>query len=245
VEKWKAERSKETGFTEVDNELKTLKHMLNKSIEWRMASENPARSLKLFRKTQKRERFLSHGEMGQLLTNLPFHQRPLIQFALLTGLRRANLLNLRWEQVDLDNGNLLIPAEETKSKRDLKLPLAPEAEELWRNQTRHPESDFVFCKANGEPYKYIYKGFREAIKKAGIKDCTLHTLRHTMGSHLVMAGVDLATVKELLGHRDIQTPMRYAHLAQDQKRQAIRKLGTVFTKPQEGGKGLRIASVTP
>jgi integrase len=249
VERWKAERSKETGFTEVDNELKTLKHMFNKAIEWRMTGENPARTVKLYRKTTKRERFLSHDEMGLLLNNLPYHQRPLIQFALLTGLRRANLLNLRWEQVDLDNGNLFIAAEETKGKRDLKLPLAPEAVELLRNQTRHPESDFVFCKGNGEPYKYIYGGFREAIKKAGIKDCTLHTLRHTVGSHLVMAGVDLATVKELLGHRDIQTTMRYAHLAQDHKRQAIRKLGTVFTniftKSQEEEKGLRLASVTP
>jgi integrase len=138
VEKWKADRSKETGFTEVDNELKTLKHMFNKAIEWRMTSENPARTVKLFRKTKKRERFLSHEEMGLLLNNLPYHQRPLIQFALLTGLRRANLLNLRWEQVDLDNGNLFIPAEETKGKRDLKLPLAPEAVELLRNQARHP-----------------------------------------------------------------------------------------------------------
>lgn len=70
-----------------------------------------------------------------------------------------------------------------------------------------------------------------------------------MGSHLVMAGVDLATVKELLGHRDIQTTMRYAHLANDHKREAIRKLGgiftNIFTKPQDKKEGAKEIALTP
>jgi integrase len=117
---------------------------------------------------------------------------------------------------------------------------------------RHPDSCYVFCKTDGKPYKDIYSGFRLAVKRAGIEECTIHTLRHTVGSHLVMNGVDLATVKELLGHRDIQTTLRYAHLAQDHKREAIAKVAKLVvmdtymdTKPQEEEKGLRLASVTP
>lgn len=252
VERWKGERSKETGFTEVDRELATLKHMFTKAIEWRMTDENPARTVKQFRKTKKRDRFLTQEEISRLFECLPEHQRPLIQFALLTGLRRANLLNLKWSQVDLMHGLLTIPSEEAKGGRDLKLPLAPEAVELLRNHSRHSESEFIFCKANGEPYKYIYGGFREALKRAGIEDCTIHTLRHTVGSHLVMAGGDIATVKELLGHRNIQTTLRYAHLAQDHKRKAIARLGKLVmndtyndTKPTEKEKGKRLTSVTP
>jgi thioredoxin reductase len=127
-----------------------------------------------------------------------------------------------------------------------------EAVELLRSLPRHLTSDYVFFKENGEPYKYIYAGFREAIKRAGIEDCTPHILRHTVGSRLVMAGVDLTTVKELLGHQDIQTTMRYAHLAQDHKRAAIGKIGKLVTmdtnmdtKDQAKEKGLRPKSATP
>jgi integrase len=230
VEKWKAERIK----------------------EWGMMTENPARTVKPFRKTRKRERFLTEEEIKRLLAHLPDHQRPLIQLALLTGLRRSNLLNLKWEQVNLHQGLLIIPAQEAKGGRDLKLPLAPEAVELLKSIPRHPSSNYVFCKGDGKPYKDIYSGFRLALKRAGIEECTIHTLRHTVGSHLVMNGVDLATVKELLGHQDIQTTLRYAHLAQDHKREAIAKVGKLVamdtymdTKPQEEEKGLRLASVTP
>jgi integrase len=252
VERWKVERSKRTGFTEIDRELATLKHMFTKGIEWRMTTENPARMVKLFRKTRKRERFLTQDEIARLLVELPDHQRPMIQLALLTGLRRGNLLNLRWGQMDLNHGYLHISAQEAKGGHNLKLPLSPEAVELLQDLPRHPTSEYVFCKENGAPYKYIYAGFKEAIKRAGIEDCTPHTLRHTVGSHLVMAGVDLATVKELLGHQDIQTTLRYAHLAQDHKREAIGKIGKLVavdtymdTKDPAKEKGLRLKAVTP
>jgi integrase len=252
VEKWKAERIKETGYTELDRELACLKHMFTKAIEWKMITENPARTVKPFRKTRRRERFLTQDEISRLLSHLPDHQRPLIQLALLTGLRRSNLLNLKWEQVNLHQGLLTIPAQEAKGGRDLKLPLAPQAVELLNIVPRHPDNCYVFCKPDGKPYKDIYSGFRLAVKRAGIEGCTIHTLRHTVGSHLVMNGVDLATVKELLGHRDIQTTLRYAHLAQDHKREAIAKVGKLVvmdtymdTKRQEEEKGLRLTSVTP
>jgi integrase len=228
VEIWKGKRSKETGFTEVDRELATLKHMFTKAIEWHLTSENPARLVTLFRKTRKRDRFLSQEEISRLLAEIPDHQRSMIHFGLHTGLRLGNLLNLRWDQVkiiDLQHSYLSISAEEAKGGHDLILPLSQEAVELLQGLPRHPTSEYVFFKENGEPYRYIYAGFREAIKRAGIEDCTPHTLRHTLGSHLVMQGVDLPTVRDLLGHQDIQTTMRYAHLAQDHKREAIAKIG--------------------
>ena len=249
VEKWKAERSKETGFTEVDRELACLKHMFNKAIEWGLMKENPAKTVKLFRKTRQRDRFLSHEEIARFFVHLPAHQQAMMQFALLTGLRKANVLNLRWSQVDLSHACLHIPADEAKGGIDLRLPLSSEATELLAGLPHHPESDYVFCKDDGRPYRDIYSGFRLAVKKAGLQEVTIHTLRHTVGSHLVMHGVDLATVKDLLGHRDIRTTLRYAHLAQDHKRQAIGKLGKMLTNmltiPSEKEKGLRLVTATP
>jgi len=249
VERWKGERSKETGFTEVDRELACLKHMFTKAIEWGLIKENPARTVKLFRKTRQRDRFLSHEEMVRFLANVPAHQQAMMQFALLTGLRKSNVLNLKWSQVDLRHACLHIPADEAKGGRDLRLPLAKEAVQLLAALPRHPGSDYVFCKEDGCPYRDIYSGFRLAVKKAGLQDVTIHTLRHTVGSHLVMNGVDLATVKDLLGHRDIRTTLRYAHLAQDHKRQAIGKIGSIFTniftKPAEKEKESQLKAVTP
>ncbi|MCL6622026.1 MAG: site-specific integrase [Syntrophobacterales bacterium] len=249
VERWKAERSKETGFTEVDRELACLKHMFTKAMEWGLMKGNPAKPVKLFRKTRQRNRFLSHEEIARFLAHLPAHQRAMMEFALLTGLRKANVLNLKWSQIDLAHASLHIPAEEAKGGRDLRLPLAAEAVQLLAGLPRHPESEYVFCKEDGRPYRDIYSGFRLAVKKAGLLDVTIHTLRHTVGSHLVMNGVDLATVKDLLGHRDIRTTLRYAHLAQDHKRKAIGKYGSlftnIFTKPAAEEKGSRPMAVTP
>lgn len=92
------------------------------------------------------------------------------------------MLNLEWGQIDLDHAFLIISAQEIKGGRDLKLPLAPEAVKLLEELTRHTESDYVFCKASGQPYRDIYSGFRSAFKWAGIKDCTLHTVKHTVAA---------------------------------------------------------------
>lgn len=230
VDKWKVERSKQTGYTEVDRELACLKHMFKMaSKEWKIMTENPAESVKLFKKTRKKKRFLSEEEISCLLAHLPEHQKPIIQFDLLTGLRKSNLLNLKWSQVDLTHGYFSIPAQEAKDGDDHEFPLSIEAIELLKSIPRLPESEFVFCKEDGKPYKDIYNGFKSALKRASIKDCTPHTLRHTMGSHLSMKGVDLVTLKDLMGHKDIQSTMRYAHVSPDHKREAISRMGKVVT----------------
>jgi integrase len=82
----------------------------------------------------------------------------------------------------------------------------------------------VFCTYKGTPYRSFRTAFERAVRKAGIVDFTFHDLRHTFASRLVMAGVDLPTVKELLGHKSITMTLRYTHLSSGHKQQAVEKL---------------------
>jgi integrase len=88
------------------------------------------------------------------------------------------------------------------------------------------KSEYVFAKRDGSPYKDIRKPFEKALREARVGRIRFHDLRHTFASQLVMKGVDLMTVKELLGHKTIQMTMRYAHLSQDHKKKAVERLSS-------------------
>ena len=90
---------------------------------------------------------------------------------------------------------------------------------------KHPKSPYIFCHKNGERVKDIRKSFWTALRKSGIKDFRFHDLRHAAASQLVMAGVDLNTVREILGHNTIEMTLRYAHLSPNHKKRAVDVLG--------------------
>lgn len=90
---------------------------------------------------------------------------------------------------------------------------------------KHPDSQYIFCNNEGQPYGDIRKSFLTAIKKSGIVSFRFHDLRHTFASQLVMSGVDLNTVRELLGHKSLEMTLRYSHLSPDHKKRAVDILG--------------------
>jgi integrase len=90
---------------------------------------------------------------------------------------------------------------------------------------KHPKSPYVFCGEDGLPYNYR-KSFETALKNSGILNFLFHDLRHTFASHLVMSGVDLNTVRELLGHKSLEMTLRYSHLSPDHKRRAVELLNS-------------------
>jgi len=98
---------------------------------------------------------------------------------------------------------------------------------------RYPDGPYVFCDKNGQSYRNIRKSFFTAMRKAGIIGFRFHDLRHTFASHLVMSGVDLNTVRELLGHKSLEMTLRYSHLSPDHKRSAVdilnRQMDTIWT----------------
>jgi integrase len=101
--------------------------------------------------------------------------------------------------------------------------------ETLKNVKKDSASDYVFANGDGNPYRDIKTGWWNAIRKAGLQGLRFHDLRHTFASRLVMAGVDLVTVKELMGHKDIKMTMRYSHPTPEHKKAAVEILDEVTT----------------
>jgi integrase len=155
------------------------------------------------------------------------HLSPLVRLALNTGLRRGELFGLCWRDVDLPRAVLTVRGSGTKSGHTRYIPLntrAVEVLEQWRGNAKAAADAPVFVGEDGEPLVDVKKGWLAVVKAAKLEDFRFHDLRHSFASKLVMAGVDLNTVRELLGHADLKMTLRYAHLAPEAKAAAVAKL---------------------
>jgi site-specific recombinase XerD len=184
-------------------------------IQNRKVTTNPARLIRQRRENNAKIRFLSAEEETQLraaiLEKCP-HHLPELELALNTGLRLSEQYSLTWDYVDFERRSATVRVSKNGETRHVPLNDPALAALLTARQYSNGE-DAVFCNRSGEPLQTPRKWFEAAIKDAEIKDFTWHCLRHTFASRAVMAGVDLTTVKELLGHKTILMTLRYAHLA--------------------------------
>jgi integrase len=156
----------------------------------------------------------------------PDRLRPMVILSLNTGLRRGELFSLTWGDIDLANADLAIHGFKAKSGRTRHIPLNDEA--IWAlREWRDRDSDatdIIFPGKTDDRLNNVRRSWGSALSVAGIKRFRWHDLRHTFASRLVMAGVDLNTVRELLGHSDFKTTLRYAHLAPAHKAAAVATL---------------------
>ena len=179
---------------------------------------NGKRYRKKFREESGRLRFLDNEEVNRLLKNTPEQIRPIIIIALYTGLRRGELFNLEWKDIDLKRKVLNVI--KSKSGKVREIPMNEFAYNTFLKLKTADNCGKIFNTVN------FRKLFAQAVKGAKLNDVIMYTTRHTFASQLVMAGVDLVTVKELLGHSKIEMTMKYAHLSQNHKRQAVEQLAS-------------------
>lgn len=142
---------------------------------------------------------------------------PIVVIALNTGMRKGEILSLEWRMIDLKNGSIRL--ENTKNGDKRNVPLNNTVMEVLRSLPRAINDGKLFANT-----LHKWGAFDLAVRKAGIKDFHFHDLRHTFASWLVMAGANLTTIKELLGHRSITMTLRYAHLSKDHRAAAVRLL---------------------
>lgn len=221
----------------------TLKHMMTKAVEWELVEEEALKKIRRVKQLEEnngRLRFLTHEECQRLTKCCNILLRPIVVTALNTGLRKDNILSLEWDKnVDLNHGFIFVT--QTKNGKRLEIPLNQTMRDiltdLYRGTKERPrrvDIPFVFYDpSTGKRYQDVKRSFATACRKAEIKDFTFHDLRHTFASHLVMAGVDLATVSKLLGHKDIKMTLRYAHLAPSHMLNAVNMLDIALSQKPE------------
>lgn len=153
------------------------------------------------------------------------HVKPMVLLSLNTGIRRGELLALEWKNIDFSTATLSVRGDTTKSSLTRYVPLNSEALQTvkeWRKQ--NPGEGLLFSNKNDMRFSNLRRAWHAILKQAGIENFRWHDMRHHFASRLVMASVDLNTVRELLGHSDIKMTLRYAHLAPEHKAQAVQKL---------------------
>ncbi len=225
----------------VNRELSLLKHLLNKAVEWGRVRENPAKKVKPLKGEVKRVRYLMPDEIQTLLSNCTEHLKPIVTVAVHTGMRAGELLGLQWSQVNYEQG--IITLQDTKNHERRDIPMSETVRSTLKGLKR--EGPFVFCDEQGKRFGRIQTSFRTALRKSGIEDFRFHDLRHCFASTLVMAGEDLNTVRELLGHKDLTMTLRYAHLSPDHKTRAINVLDRVMSqKPPQSEIPQKAVSLT-
>jgi site-specific recombinase XerD len=228
LEAYKAHR-REQGVkpSTINRELNTIKAMFNKAVAWNALAQNPAKSVQKFKEGRKQVRYLSKEEVLTILNAADEGLRAILETFLLTGLRRDELIHLNWADVNFKNKVLSVQTKDGWHPKDYEVRHIPMTPRLLEVLSRLPKTDGpIFTNNGGKPLNGIVlsAAFRRLIRRCGIKQASIHTLRHTFASHLIMSGADLYTVQKLLGHSSIKTTEIYAHLAPDFLRAALDRL---------------------
>lgn len=209
VSDYRERRLKDVKPATVYQELALMRRMFNVARrEWKWIKENPVTDLSFsVGNKNARDRWLTIQEEKRLLdkaTN-PKWLRPLLIVSLYTGMRKGEILNLKWQDIDLFRKTITVIKSKNGEKRTI--PMSNTLFSTLNSLNVHHISGRVFPISN----RSLRTAFDKTIKKAGIEDFRIHDLRHTFATRLVQNGVDLYKVKELLGHKTISMTTRYAH----------------------------------
>jgi len=235
VEKYIAMRIEdEVTKSTINRELACLRKMLNKAIDWGYGDDNPVSRVKFFsEKDNLIERILTEDEERLLLKLSPEQLKSIIIFAIHTGMRKSEILSMKWKNIDLEKREIKV--DNTKSGKSRIVPINEELYvELLELKRKSGNSIWLFQNPKTEnPLKDVKRSFKEACRKAGIQDLRFHDFRHTFASRLIEKGVDIITVKDLLGHSTVKITERYTHSNRNQKRNAVELLSGKKPKNRE------------
>ena len=217
----------------VNRTLEVLRAILHKARdEWQWLDRCPP--VPMLAVAAKRVRWITRAQAEALIETLPCHQRPMVRFALETGLRRSNITHMEWSQVDLERRVAWIHPDQAKAGKAIPVPLSSAAVIVLRGQqSKHDRWVFPY---RGKPVRQVTtKAWREATAKLGLEPgFRFHDLRHTWASWHAQDGTPLHVLQELGGWASAQMVQRYAHLATEHLHQYVDRRS-----------GLRLVAVGP
>ena len=237
VDRYKQQRSREGAkFATINRELAVLSHVMNKALEWEWLHNAPPRIGRL-QEDRARITYLTVEQCKRLLHaarhDQSAHIYPFIVIALATSMRRMEILSIRLEHIDLQRSAIWIPKAKAGAREQ---PITSELSTFFRGYLKALPTGtswlFSSSAASGHA-EGIRKPFRRVVQRAGLDPdvITPHTLRHTVITHLVQAGVDLPTVKRISGHKTLSMVERYAHANAEHIRAAMDKLEKRYNTP--------------
>jgi integrase len=247
----------DVGFSDIENlhrALKTTPYAANRTIsllskmfamaiKWEWAKKNPVIGIERYPE-EKRERFLNSDEINRLSLALSEYvasaSRPseaqkvadILRMLMLTGARRSEVLSSTWDMFDLETGVWIKPSSHTKQKKSHRVPLSsPACQLLDKIRERGGDTTYLFPSRRGSKHAHITelkKSWARICELAELDGVRIHDLRHTYASILVSGGASLPLIGALLGHTQVQTTQRYAHLMDDPLREATNRVGAII-----------------
>lgn len=209
----------------VNRYLEQLKTIFKMAMDNDYLVKNPCKTIKKFPVKNYSVRYLKEDEEKRLFQVLPNYLKGIVIVALNTGLRKSNILELKWEQINFDFK--FIEVLENKGNKHILLPLNDTLFDLFMATPEANRTGYIFINPEtGLPYKDIKKAWTTALKTANIENFRFHDLRHTVGTRLAKENVPVNVIKEILAHSDIKTTMRYVHCTQGAKLEALSKLNS-------------------
>ena len=227
-------RSKVTART-VNYELQVLRTFFRWAVARNHLFVNPAAGAERFRIPKRvLPKFLTVEQLKTLFEACSDDERRLFMSILLTGMRKGEVEHLTWSDVNFELGVIFIqekPEWNWKPKTDERIiPISPTLREILLTQYAQRRGDgLVFPNKEGKRDTHILSKLKKVCRRAGSKPTNVHALRHSFGAHLRMAGVSLADIADLLGHKDLATTQIYAKVHQEHLRSVIAKLAPVVS----------------
>lgn len=233
----KTKRQTKRSPSTVNRYLAVLSHLFTIALkEWSWVNDNPLNKVSKLKEPRGRVRYLSDDEREALLSECKKSKNPylytIVILGIATGARRSEILNLRWEDVDLKRGQIVL--HDTKNKERRSLPLSDITAELIRKlkPEEHGKREYLFPNRAGNGPYYIRTAWDRAVERAGIEDFKFHDLRHTAASYLAMNGASPLEIADILGHKSPQMTHRYTHLSEPHTAEVVQKMNNKMLKPK-------------
>ena len=239
IAQFKAKRINEVSGSTINRNLACLKSIFNRAIEWgKYDGVNPVVHEKMFKEPEGRTRYLNPKELEHLIKCCESRFKPYVIVAVHTGLRLSEMLSLKWGDLDFTEGVIYVLPQHAKTDRLRGIPMTNVARVALKSIKKQSDSDYVFCNKNKKPNAPIRGAFERALKKAEIKEFHWHDLRHTTASLLAMSGIDLNTIREILGHTTMKMTQRYTHLSKKHMKDAVSVLDEISNGSKRHQKSL-------